>query len=366
MSKKPSVATGSILKITPYVPGKQAIKSTAKPIRLASNENPFGASPKAKEAIRTMTETLHRYPEGSCQKLRAALGKAYDISPDRIVCSAGSDELIALLCQAYAGSGDEVLYSEYGFLMYPISALRVGAKPIVAKEQGLKASIKNILAKVTHKTRIVFLANPNNPTGSYLTAAELKELRDVLPSHVILAVDAAYAEYVEARDYSDGLSLVSSTTNTVMIRTFSKIYGLASLRVGWAYCPSEIADILNRVRGPFNVSYAGQLAAIAALNDKSFITQSRAHNSKWLKKITTTLRDYGLKVYPSEGNFVLVEFPKGKKSAQAADAFLQSKGIIVRRMEPYHLPKCLRFTVGLEKENRALLAALKAFLDRSS
>lgn len=361
----PMVAWPEIMEISPYTPGTSSLNHVANPIKLSSNENPFGASPKVVEAIQKAATQCHRYPEGSSQKLREAIARHYAINADQIVCGAGSDELIALLCQAYARPGEEVLYSEYGFLMYPISALRIGATPVVAPENALKASVENILKAVTDKTRVVFIANPNNPTGSYLTKTEMRTLRASLPDHVLLVIDGAYAEYVTAKDYSTGLGMVAEGNNTVMTRTFSKIYGLSSLRLGWAYCPPDIADILNRIRGPFNVSHVAQEAGIAAIEDTAFVEQSREHNELWRARVEEALTALGLVVYPSVANFLLVEFPdEPKRNAQAADIFLKEQGIIGRAMQSYGLPKSMRFTIGLETENQALIKALEAFLAR--
>lgn len=348
----------SILDITPYVPGRS--KSAAKrTIKLSSNESALGVSPKAMAAYEDAAKTLHRYPDGSATELRQAIGEVYGLDPDRIVCGAGSDELIALLIQAYAGLDDEVLYSQYGFLMYPISALKVGAKPIKAPEKGLRTDISALASHVTPKTKIVFIANPNNPTGSYISREELASLRRSLPQNVLLVIDSAYAEYVEKADYTAGADIVDMGDNTVMLRTFSKIYGLGSLRIGWAYCPPAIVDILNRVRGPFNVSTSAIKTAAAAVRDVAFTEKARQHNTKWLQWLAGEIAALGYKVHPSVANFLLVEFPKTLgKNAEAVNKFLQGEGIIVRDMSAYALPDCLRITVGTEEENRLLIAAL--------
>lgn len=350
------------MKIEPYVPGQSRLEGAGDPIKLSSNENPFGASKKAVEAIQRAASKSHRYPDGSCRELREAIAGVYGIDKERIICGAGSDELIALLCQAYAGNDDEVLYSQYGFLMYPISALRVGAKPVKAPEKNLTTDVDSILKKVTKKTKIVFVANPNNPTGSYVSKKDMRRLRAGLREDILLVIDSAYAEYVTKDDYSTGIGMVEENENVVMTRTFSKLYGLGGIRLGWAYCPAHIADVMNRIRGPFNVSDIAQAAGIAALADTAFIEESRAHNEKWLPIVSDAIKELGLKVYPSVANFVLVEFPD-EKAAVAADNFLKSKNIIGRAMQSYGLPNCMRFTIGLEDENKALLAALKEFIN---
>ena len=359
--EKPAVVQPEILQIAPYKPGTSRIRGVKNPIKLSSNENPFGASPNVITAMEKVINRQHRYPDGNCQELRSAIAECYDIPADQIVCGAGSDELIALLCQAYAGHGDEIIYSEHGFLMYPISALRVGATPVTAPEKNLKLNIEDILAHVTECTKIVFVANPNNPTGSYLTKQEMRELRASLAPHILLVIDAAYAEYVTADDYSNGLGMVTLHNNTVMIRTFSKIYGLGGLRLGWAFCPPEITDILNRIRGPFNVSDIAQAAGVAAIQDQDFIRKARDHNSIWLPKLSQALIDIGLTVHPSVANFILVEFPSDR-NATDADHFLQSKGVIGRQMSGYNLPDCMRFTIGLAEENQALIDVLTEFM----
>lgn len=352
-----------ILEITPYVGGK-AKSASSKPIaKLSSNESPLGPSPKAVAACRELAADLHRYPDGGCTALRQAIGRRFNLDPDLVVCGAGSDELISLLVRAYAGPGDEVLYSRHGFLMYPLAALGAGAHPVAAPERDLKADVDALLAAVTSRTRLVFVANPNNPTGSYLSAAELARLRQGLPEDVILVIDAAYAEYATAPDYTSGAELARETPNTVMLRTFSKLFGLAALRLGWMTAAQPIVDVMNRVRGPFNVGTAAQAAGVAALEDTEHQEAARAHNDRWLPWVTREIEALGLKVHPSLGNFVLVDFPKepGRDSA-AANAFLEREGIIPRQMDAYGLPDSLRISIGLEAENRRLVAALADFM----
>ena len=352
-----------ILEIAPYVGGEASLPGANRVIRLASNENPLGASPRATAAYLALRDELHRYPEGGMGALRSAIAEAEGLDPERIVCGAGSDELIALLARAYAGPGDEVLHSAHGFLMYAISARTAGAAPVAVPERGLRADIEALLSRVGARTRLVFLANPNNPTGSYLGEAEVRRLREGLPDHVLLVLDAAYAEYLEAPDYDPGGALVEAYDNVVMLRTFSKIHGLAALRLGWAYAPPAVADVLNRVRGPFNVSQAAQAAGIAAIADRGHLERARRHNTRWRQWLSERLEAAGLRVHPSAGNFVLVRFPdEPARDAKAALAHLKTRGILVRGVAAYGLPACLRITVGTEEETRAVAEALADFM----
>ena len=356
-----------ILGIDPYVGGESALDGRDKVIKLSSNESAFGPSPKAVAAYTDAGANLHLYPDGGCTDLRDALAALHGLDAARIVCGAGSDELISLLCQAYAGPGDEVLYSEHGFLMYPISAKAAGATPVSAPETALTADVDALLERINDKTRLLFLANPNNPTGTCLSGDELWRLRRELREDVVLVIDAAYAEYVTRDDYSPGIDLVDAG-NVVMTRTFSKIYGLGGVRLGWAYCPAGIADVLNRLRGPFNVSAPAMAAGLAALADTDFINTAKEHNETWLAWTRDQLQDLGLEVPPSAGNFVLARFPKepGRNAdiAKAADRFLKDQGIIIRRMSAYGLDDCLRITIGRKDEMHAVVGALKEFLEQ--
>lgn len=353
-----------ILDIAPYVGGESAITGKQRAIKLSSNEGAFGPSPKAVTAYKAAAAGLHRYPDGHATELRKALGARHGLDPDRIVCGAGSDELLILMCKAYAGPGDEVLYTEHGFLVYPIAAKAAGATPVKVAEKDLTADVDALIARAGAKTRLLFIANPNNPTGTYLPAEALARLRDGLPEHVILVIDAAYAEFVTNDDYSPGVELVDGGDNVVMTRTFSKIFGLGGVRLGWAYCPAAVADVLNLVRGPFNVSAPAMAAGLAALDDVAFTDKARAHNDTWRAWTQDKLRALGLEVPESACNFVLVRFPAaGGRDAKAADAFLKERGIIVRRVAAYGLPDCLRVTIGLEDEMRAVVDALTAFME---
>lgn len=350
-----------VLEIQAYVGGKAGESGDA--AKLSANENAIGASPNAVEAFKSAASRLHRYPEGSSYDLRHAIGRRHNIDPERIVCGAGSDELISLIAQAYAGPGDEVVYSAHGFLMYKLSSLAAGAIPVAAPEQELTADVDALLAAVTSRTRIVFLANPNNPTGSYLKDSEVRRLRDGLPDDVLLVIDAAYAEFVSAEDYSDGLALALSLPNTVITRTFSKLHGLAALRLGWMVAGADVIDVINRVRGPFNVNIPAQAAGIAAIEDIAFQNQARAHNDRWLPWLREQLHGLGLIAHPSVANFVLIEFPKDEnRNAQMAAAFMEAGGVVPRGVGAYGLPHCLRLSVGTEAENRKAIDLIKSFM----
>lgn len=358
-----------IMQIAPYVSGGSAIAGKSRIIKLSSNEGAFGPSPKAMEAYISLAGELHRYPDGAATELRQELAAHYDLDASRIVCGAGSDEILSLLCYAYAGPGDEVLHSTHGFLMYAISARAAGATPIAAAETDLTADVDALLAKVTYRTRIVFLANPNNPTGTYLGQAEVERLWRGLPEDVLLVLDAAYAEFVTTDDYSAGSDLVDRAKNVVMTRTFSKIHALGGLRLGWGYCPGEIADVLNRVRGPFNVSVAAQAAGVAALRDTDFTNMVRDENAKirdWTVAELRNLDNHGVQVTDSVGNFILVTLPvRPESNAEACDAYLKENGIIVRRMDGYGLPDSLRVSIGRRDEMRTFVHVLGEFLNQS-
>lgn len=356
-----------ILDIAPYVGGKAALAGVERVIKLSSNESALGPSLRAVAAYEAAAGSLRDYPDGGSDELRHAIGKRWGLDADRIVCGNGSDELITLLTRAYAGPGDEVLYCEHGFAMYPISAMAVGATPVTARETGLTTDVDALLAAVTPRTKIVFVANPNNPTGSYVSGDELARLRAGLPAHVVLVIDAAYAEFVSKNDYADGQTLVDASVgagdNVVMTRTFSKIFALAALRLGWVYGPPVMADVLNRVRNPFNVTRPAQLAGVAALDDVAHLDAAREHNDIWLPWFSGAAREAGLTVHPSVGNFALVQFPADEgKSAEAANDFLNRRGIIPRQVANYGLPDCLRITIGTEPEMRATALALADFM----
>ena len=350
-----------IAKIAPYVPGKDSVDGKEPIAKLSSNEGALGPSPKAMAAYAKAATELHRYPDGAAEKLRAALGRHYGLNPARIICGTGSDELLNLLVRAYCGPGDELLYSQYGFLMYPINALGVGATPVAAPEKDYRTDVDAMLAKVTDKTRMVCLANPNNPTGSYITKDEVRRLHAGLPKNVLLVVDAAYAEYVSRNDYESGVELVDRAENVVMTRTFSKIYGMGGLRLGWMYGPENVIDTISRLRQPFNVNLAAQMAGIAALEDIAHTDASRTNNDIWLPWFSAEVTKLGLKPLPSVGNFLLVGFGSAKR-ASAANDWLMNDGLIPRMVAGYGLPEHLRITIGTEAEMKAVADSLGRFV----
>ena len=350
-----------VLAIDPYRPGKSGSASASRIYKLSSNETPLGPSPHAKEALKKIADRLELYPDGTATALREAIGARYGLDPTRIVCGAGSDELISLLAHAFVGPGDEGISTRHGFSIYRIAILAAGGTPVIAEETNLTADVDAILAKVTAKTKIIFLANPNNPTGTYLPFSEIKRLAAALPPHIVLVLDAAYAEYVTRNDYSPGLELALTSQNVVMTRTFSKIYGLAGIRLGWCYAPAPICDALNRIRGPFNISTGAIETGIAALRDLEHIDKSIAHNEQWLNWLTREITGLGIEVTPSVGNFLLLHFNDAAQ-ARAADAFLTSRGLILRAVDVYELPQCLRLSVGTEEANRLVVATLAEFL----
>lgn len=352
-----------ILDISAYVPGESRTPGNVTPIKLSSNETPLGPSPAAIEAFQATAGSLERYPDGSASALRNAIAARYGLNPDRIVCGAGSDELLNLITSAYLGPGDEGIYTQHGFLVYPIAIRANGGTPVVATERDLVCDVDAILACVSERTKVVFLANPNNPTGTYIPIKDVRRLRAGLPEHVVLVLDGAYAEYVRRNDYEAGLELVATTENTVMTRTFSKIHGLAALRLGWAYCPEAIADVLHRIRGPFNLSSPAIAAGVAAIKDQAHVEAAIAHNDRWLNWLTSEISALGLQVTPSVANFLLIHFDgQTGLSAASADEALKARGIILRRVDGYGLTNALRMTVGTETENRTVVAALDTIL----
>jgi histidinol-phosphate aminotransferase len=355
-----------VLDIAPYIPGKSTAPGVAKVFKLSSNETPLGPSGHAIEAYCAVAERLEDYPDGAALALREAIGEAFGLDPARIVCGAGSDDLLNLLARAYLSDGDEAIHTTHGFLVYPIATRGTGATPVVAAEKNFIADVDAILAAVTAKTKLVFLANPNNPTGTYLPFDEVKRLHRALPGNVLLILDAAYAEYVRRNDYESGIELVATSDNVVMTRTFSKIYGLAALRLGWLYGPAHVVDAVNRIRGPFNVNAPAIAAGIEAMRDTAHVERAREHNAKWLPWLTKEIGGLGLSVTPSVANFVLIHFPATPgRTAKEADAFLTQRGLILRQVGAYQLPNALRMTVGSEEANRLVVAALGEFLGQA-
>jgi histidinol-phosphate aminotransferase len=347
-----------IMDIALYEGGKANLAGVANALKLSSNENPFGPSDRAKEAFQRTVHALHRYPNTDHLALRTAIAEVHGLDAARIICGVGSDEIITFLCQAYAGPKDEVVFTEHGFLMYRISTLSVGATPVEVLERERTADVDAILAACTNRTRLVFIANPNNPTGTMISAAEMARLADALPPKAILVLDGAYAEYVEG--YDGGAALVDSRTNVVMTRTFSKIYGLGGLRIGWGYGPKAIIDVLNRIRGPFNLSTTALEAAEAAVRDQDHVNKCRAENARMRNWLAQALAELGVPSDTSMANFVLARFASADE-AEACDTFLQAQGLIVRRVAGYKLPHCLRITVGDESGCRRVAHAVAQF-----
>ena len=352
-----------VLEIDAYVPGKSSAPGVAKVFKLSSNETPLGPSPRAIEAYRNVAAHLQDYPDGAATDLRQALGRAFGLNPERVVCGAGSDDLLNQLARAYLADGEEAIHTTHGFLVYPIATLGTGAKPVVAAETNYTADVDAILGAVTERTRIVFLANPNNPTGTYLPFDEIRRLHRGMPRRVLLVLDAAYAEYVRRNDYESGIELVAGAENVVMCRTFSKIHGLAALRLGWMYGPAHVVDAVNRIRGPFNVNSAAIAAGIAAISDTGHVERSAAHNEKWLAWLSAEIGKLGLAVTPSAANFILIHFPETNgRTAADADRMLTARGLILRQVGAYGLPHALRMSVGTEEANRLVVAALAEFM----
>lgn len=355
-------AKSYIEKITPYKAGKSEAKSKENIIKLSSNENALGASKLAIKAYKENSINLFRYPDSSATKLREAIGHKYHIDPKQITCGAGSDEIISLLIEAFAGVGEEIIQSEYGFLMYEISANKFGAKTLKAKEKNLKTDIDAIINLISNQTKIIFIANPNNPTGSYITKDELDKLISQTPKNVIIAMDLAYGEYMDQKDYPNIIEYVQKYDNIIMMRTFSKIHGLASLRLGWCYASQYITEILNKVRGPFNVSMPAQMAGIEAINDINFIDKSKNHNIKELKFIKQNLTKLKIKFYDSSANFILIDFENFDK-CQKINQYLLENGVILRDVKSYNLATCLRMTIGTRTENKKVITLLSNYLN---
>ncbi len=351
--------------IAPYVPGKSAGADGRPLVKLSANENPLGTGDKARAAFRAAADDLSRYPDPGAAALREAIAAKYSLDPARVIYGTGSDELLHLAASAFAGPGDEVLYVRYGFAVYEIAARRVGAEPVEAADRGYATDVGALLAAVTERTRVVFLANPNNPTGTLATRDEVARLHAGLPADVLLVLDQAYAEYLEDSEDDGGLELASAAPNVFVTRTFSKIHGLAAERIGWGYASAEVIAALHKIRAPFNVTRCGQAAAIAALDDDDFVTNSRAHNAKWrawLAAEIESLGNHGLRVVPSATNFLLVLF-EGDVTAEAMNARLMDAGYIVRWLPGQGLPQALRMTIGTEDETRGLAAAIRAALE---
>ncbi len=350
-----------ILGIAPYVPGRSTTDSGVKAVKLSSNENPLGTAPAAQAAFDSARGSLERYPDAGATALREAIGALHGLDPERIIYGTGSDEILHLAAGAYAGPGDEVIYVRHGFAVYDIAARRVGATPVIAPDRDYATDVDALLACVTDRTRVVFVANPNNPTGTYAPRAEIERLHAGLPSSVLLVIDQAYAEYLVPGEEDGALALAASHPNVLVTRTFSKIYGLAAERIGWGYAAAPVIDALHRIRAPFNVTIAGQAAAVAAIGAQDFVAASREHNQRWrawLADQVAALGNQGLRAVPSHANFLLVLF-EGAVRAETAYHALMARGYIVRWLPGQGLPEGLRITIGTEEEVRGVAQALR-------
>jgi histidinol-phosphate aminotransferase len=362
MTSTPAPKPG-ILNIAPYVGGKSKLDGISEPIKLSSNENPLGCSEQARKAYFDAVERLHIYPEGRASKLREAVAEKFGLEPERLIFGNGSDEIFALINQCFLEPGDVMVTGQYGFLAYRISAKANQAEILYAPEPELRVDVDAILNLVDERTKVVYISNPSNPTGSWNSGEEIRRLHAGLPERVLLVIDEAYAEYVTAPDWESALELARNSTNLVVTRTFSKIHGLAGLRIGFGYAPQAVAEAVDRIRLPFNNSIPAQEAGVAALSDDAHHEKTRELVREWLPRLTQSIRGMGFEVFPSAGNFVLVRFPDETKSARDADAFLHSRGLIVRPVGGYGLTDCLRITVGTPEQNGVLLDALQAFAE---
>ena len=354
-----------IMAIAPYTPGRSTTDDGRKVVKLSSNENPLGTSPAARAAFEAEAHELERYPDAGATVLREALAAAYGLDPARIIYGTGSGEILHLVAGAFAGPGDEVIHVRYGFAVYEIATRRVGAEPVVVPDRDYATDVDAILAAVTERTRIVYVANPNNPTGTFTPRAEIARLHAALPAHVLLVLDQAYAEYLSPEDDDGGLALAEAEPNVLVTRTFSKIHGLAAERIGWGYAAQPIIDAMHRIRAPFNVTIAGQHAAVAALGDTNFVDATRTHNAHWRSWFVEEVMHMGnarLRCVPSEANFVLVLF-EGQLTAEAAYHGLMDAGYIVRWLPGQGLPNALRITIGTEEETRGVVAALRRLVE---
>ena len=350
-----------VLRISAYVAGEANVAGANRIIKLSSNEGAFGVPPGASKAYARLSHEIFRYPDSGSAELRRAIGARYKLDAEKIVCGTGSDELIGHICNIYGGPGTDIIMSMHGFTMYQIAGTYAGSRVLKVPERNLTASVENLLGVVTPATRVLFITNPNNPTGSLLPESEMRRLRAGLRADILLVIDAAYAEYVEAPDYDAGTKLVDAGDNTIMLRTFSKIFGLAGLRVGWGYAPAGVIDAINRVRGVFNVNLPAQAAAVAALAEPGWVEKSKRHNTEWRVKFAAALEKAGVKAWPTEANFILADFGTAAR-ASAADAFLKSRGIIVRGLGAYDLSHCLRITVGTAEECGIVADTLAEFM----
>lgn len=350
-----------IAAIAPYVPGKAAGDDGKPVVKLSANENPLGTSPAASAAFGPGSADLAAYPDPAAARLRQAIADVHALDPARVIYGTGSDELLHIAASAYAGPGDEIVYVRYGFSVYDIAARRVGATPVVAPDKDYGTDVDALLACVTERTRVVFLANPNNPTGTMTPRRDMERLHAGLPDDVLLVIDQAYAEYLDAEDDDGGMDLARTAANVLVTRTFSKIYGLAAERIGWGYAAAPIVETLHRIRAPFNITTAGQAAAAAGIGDLEWVESSRRHNShwrQWLSDQIESMGNHGLSVVPSKANFLLVLFD-GQLSAEAAFQGLMRAGYATRWLPGQGLPNALRITIGTEAQMRDVARLLR-------
>lgn len=349
------------MQIAPYVPGKSKTDDGRTVVKLSSNENPFGTAEPVREAFKSAIDCLERYPDSAAPELREAIASHYGLDADRVIYGTGSDEVLHMAAGTFAGPGDEIIFTRYGFSVYPIATRRVGAIPVEVADKDYATDVDAILAHVTDRTRVVFIANPNNPTGTYSSREEIARLHAGLPAHVLLVLDQAYSEYLDPEDDDGGLDLARTASNVLVTRTFSKIFGLAAARVGWGYGSAEVIGAMHRIRQPFSFPIASSRAAVAALADTSFVERSRVHNKEWLawfEKEIGALGNKGLRAVPSKANFSLVLF-EGETSAETAYRGLMDAGYIVRWLPGQGLPHGLRITIGAPEDMKGLLAALR-------
>ncbi|MCQ2913914.1 MAG: histidinol-phosphate transaminase [Alphaproteobacteria bacterium] len=361
---KTPVAHDTIMEISPYVGGTSKLPGFDKVVKLSSNEGAFGVNPNVVEAIRSHAELMFRYPDGSSQELREAIAKVHNLDKDKILCGTGSDNVIDIICEAFSKDGDDVIMTQYGFSMYRVCAKGNGANVIEVPEKNYTVDLDAVLSAITNKTKIIFITNPGNPTGTYLPKKDLYDFCKKVPSNILIVLDSAYAEYVPCEDYTAGAEFVEEFNNVIMLRTFSKIYALGGLRIGWSYASKEIIDVFNRIRAPFNVNTMAQYAGVVAMQDREFVKKCFEHNKKWQKKFPEELSKIGLNCTPTVANFVLVHFPKTGKTSEKCDEFLKQHGYIVRRVLAYGLKDELRITIGNEEEMTTLVSLLKEFMEK--
>ena len=345
-----------------YITGLSLFKQKVAKIKLSANESALGPSPKAIKEYNKVAKNLKRYPDSDGVYLKNTLSKKFKLDPNRIILGSGSDQIFELVCKAFLNKNDEVIVPEYSFIIYRIYSKIYGAKIKYAKEKNFRISVKNILSKVSRKTKIVFLANPNNPTGTIVSKQELLLLRRKLRSNILLVVDDAYYEYVKDKNYLSGMKIFSKSKNVLVTRTFSKIYGLAGLRIGWGYGPKNLINALNQVKPPFNINRAALFAAAESIKDVKWLNKEIKHVNKWSKIFYKNFKDLGIETNISYGNFLLVNFDRIRKSSKKIFLKLAKNGILVRKMDAYKIANSLRITIGNNLENKKFLNILKKII----